>query len=549
MNALYKKSLFLVLCLVGIVHQASAMTQSQAHLSVPEVRKLVDKWYNMDKNPYFKKLYDQIVAKEKQFNNSHYVFYNGFTTAWRVPQDLYIKLYAKLHPSTASIENFRAFRWMPVDYQNPKEFLKKELIEHGIVNDNVNRLKAFLLSTNLALFGNVGLTGECTFQYFLETKSHTSVEDWAFKGILDLFDKPDANGEEPILYKYVPRLMGLIKYLKGDPLKLANGRVYEQPQSFSQIFVPKDLVDDVAYLSWVQGIPFDARLADWLQSAQRKEHTRPAAFIKSLKKTFVGEQFENPLFKSIVGKIERGEFAISKALDKYKSAPKTVPHINHLQARLLFFSEYFNIGANIKVFDYNRIPQANLKKYEQELDSIVNSIFRDILNKAAKITKTVTGEAPKATAAPSLLKKGLEAIDKSIENFYSNNLDSYEVGNLKQKTIAAIANKNTKIIDQNAAAKINIASYTLEDGLPVIFLAINGKSYETMSSLIKAGVDVNKTYTADGVMVTPLDFTISKNSKNIVQLLIQNGATVNKQSIDLAKSLKYNDIVKVLEKK
>lgn len=518
------------------------MTQSEAHLSLPSNKALVDKWYNMKTNPYFKKLYDQVVQKERQYNNSHYVFYHGFTNAWRIPQDLYLKLYAKLHPLTINIQNYRSFRWLSEQSQASKEFLRQQLIEFGIVDDTKDRVKAFLLSTNLALFGDVSHVNECTFEYFLTAMSHESVKYATFKEILDIFDNPETypQGQTPMLYKYIPQLMKLINHLRGEKLVNSNGKVYESPQTLSQIFIPKAKADDMAYASWVQGVPLEKELADWMtKMTHGRKAVKYTKFVDDVAKLFKDKQNAHPLFRKILNNIEEGQFSISKLLDIYKTDPKAIPSMNQVQARILFFTDSMHVSSGVKVYDYDRVPAANKKKYEQELDKIVNNIFKDVLSRASRHTKSQQSTG---------ITSGLESIKKSINNLKIN-IKTYESGNLKQKTLAAVANGNTKVLDQNLAAKINIANYTLEDGLPLIFIAIDTKNSTIVKKVMDAGVNINEAYTVDTASIMPLDFAIFMNTKNIVQLLVNNGATINKQSIDLARSLKHADLVKILEKR
>src|SRR5579871_5358811 len=58
-------------------------TQSQAHMSVPEIKKLIDKTY--DTKPY-QKLINQILETEKKYAD-YYVFYHGLDNVWRLAQD------------------------------------------------------------------------------------------------------------------------------------------------------------------------------------------------------------------------------------------------------------------------------------------------------------------------------------------------------------------------------------------------------------------------------------------------------------------------------
>lgn len=387
-----KHHLLLILCVFASFNSKTEMTQTEAHLSIPSINALVQKKYNFKENPFYKKIYDQVVAKERQHNKTHDVFYNAFSNEWLLPQDLYLKLFSKLHPLTIDIKSFRTFRWISVDHITPKALLKRELTSNGMVDDNKLHIKANLLSTNLALFGNVGYSGECTFEFFLHAKSHRTIDADIFKSILDIFDKPTSyeKGETPILYKYIPEIQKLTTYL--EPIPLKDGK---KPQSLAQIFIPKKITDNVAYLSWVRGMPFDASLVSWLKNDPNLNTPMPS--FKSFQPRFVEIQnlfkdkdSNHPLFKEILKGIEEGKYGMSKLLHTYKTKPATIPGLNFLQARLIISPEYIgNPSMEIKTFDYNNISEKNKKTYEKKLDELVNKMFRDVLNRAASITKKI----------------------------------------------------------------------------------------------------------------------------------------------------------------
>lgn len=380
--------------------ESKKMTQSEAHISVPLINKMVQRWYSFKKTPYFKQLYDAVTTKEREFNDSHYAFYNAFSNEWRVPQDLYLKLYERFHPLTMDINDFRAFRWIPVDHKTPTELIKEEMVNHGLVNDNEWRLKTYLLSTNLALFGNTGYPGECTFDYYLKAKSNTKVSEQIFKGILDIFDDPTkyVEGETPALYRYLPEIMNLDQYLAAKPLPDGS-----EPQSLAQIFIPKSIVDKVAYIAWVQGIPYDAQLANWVMSTVKKsEGTAPLypptkALLENIRELFKDQQENHPLFKSILNGIEEGKCQISTFLDQYKEAPYLIPGLNNIQARLIVSPEFIgSIGTDVKVFTYDKIPADKKKAYEDKLNKIVDKIFTAKIARAK--AQTLALENPAADA-------------------------------------------------------------------------------------------------------------------------------------------------------
>ena len=377
----------------------------------------VESWYKLSEVPYYQELFNNVATKERQFNDTHYAFYNAFSNEWRVPQDLYLKLYAKFHPGSADIKDFRCARWLPVHHVTPKELLKKEFLEHRMISDNEWRVKANMLSANLALFGNVGFPGECTFEYFLNAKSNTKVNPDIFKAILATFGADD---------KYISQINELADiYLVADELR--NGK---EPQTLSQIFIPKQMADQVAYVAWVQGVPYEEKLANWVMSQSQTQFGKTPLYsneelalkkgvqtlktsLQDVRQLFKDKQTQHPLFKQILEGIEAGKYHISTILDEYKAEPFMVPGLNHLQARLIVTPACVgNVEANVQVFDYDRIPQANKDAYNEELDSIVDQIFAE---RVAAGTQVVPETNEQRQAAERKLKEVCYAEPRKVE--------------------------------------------------------------------------------------------------------------------------------------
>lgn len=382
------------------IKKKSTMTQSEAHMSIPAIRQAVEDIYKLNRNEYYKELYNNVVKREKQHKDS-YAFYNAFSNEWRIPQDLYLELHKRLHNDAGvNIKNFRAFRWLPVTHITPKEFLKSELKNFGMVNDNEWRVKAYLLSTNLALFGNVGFPGECTFDYYINAKSHAIVDDAIFKSILDIFDDPKKypTGKEPKLYKYIPQIARLAELLEVQPLP--NGK---EPQTLSQIFIPKKIVDQIAYVSWVQGVPYDEKMVNWVLAEAQKRFGKMPAFTASgpvlddVRQVFKDEQGKHPLFGKILESIEQCKYCMAYMLNEYMAYPELVPGLNNLQARLILSPQYVgNPASGVIMYEYDRIKSYSKREYDQALKEIVDSIVADIKGTAKsggkKIGRVATAE-------------------------------------------------------------------------------------------------------------------------------------------------------------
>ncbi|HLC06873.1 MAG TPA: hypothetical protein VJJ26_01670 [Candidatus Babeliales bacterium] len=329
-------------------------TQSQAHMSVPEVKKLIAATYNT--KPY-EKLIAAVLAREKEYAND-YVFYHGVDNIWRVPQDLYTRLYAHFNSLSAnSIKNFIFLRFEDVHGPSSvQEFLVTKLKEGGLMNDHPMGL--FLIAANLALFGNVGVQPECTWQYFIKSRGHTNPTRVTYEKIMDSFS---------LTHKHINELMSLVDLYQ------------TKEQTILQIFVPKDKVDRIGYLSWIRGIPAHQKTMNIvLRSVENKTFEKTAPAIAHYTKLFKQEQESNPIFKNLIERVKAGEFSLSYFLNFYRNRPNEIEGINSFQARLIFTPDVLlNTFSGVKIFRYSMATPEQLKKYQQKFDMIINKIIAE----------------------------------------------------------------------------------------------------------------------------------------------------------------------------
>lgn len=340
-------------------------TQSEAQLTFKKIRELIAR--NYDINPYLNIIFSSF-AKEGELKKTHYVFYHAQDNVWRIPRDLYRKLYERLDPLSKEIKNFEFLRWnLPSKEVGAQEFVVEGLKRFGLIDDTIREAKVFLLSTNLALFGNVGKPTECTWDYFVKQKSHRKLEPADLKGVLDIFG---------IDHKYISELLNLSQLLR------------TKENTLLQIFVPKDIVDYVSYLSYASGMPADQQTIEWILEniKRRRKYKRPHKYMNAFREIteeFRRKQTENPLFKELLERAEEGDFRVNDLLEVYCNTPWKIDNINYLQARLVFSNKILmtpDIG--IKIFRYDVISQEKLKQYEGKLTAIVNQMIEELLSKA-----------------------------------------------------------------------------------------------------------------------------------------------------------------------
>jgi len=328
-------------------------TQSQAHMSVPEIKKLIAATY--DTKPY-QKLIDTILEREKTYAD-YYVFYHGTDNVWRVPQDLYTRLYAHFNKiSPERMKDFIFLRFNGLDDVAINELLIAKLKEAGLINDH--KMGNDLLAVNLALFGNVGIQPECTWQYFVKSRGHTNPTRAIYEMILNKFG---------LSHKYIDELMALTDLYQ------------TKEQTILQIFVPKNKIDEVGYLAWIRGIPSDQELMHKvLREVQEKKFEKTAPALDHYAQLFKKEQEKNQIFRGLIEKLNTNEFSPDYFLTFYRNRPGDIEDINIFQARLFLTHEVLlNPLSGVKIFRCSTATDAQLKKYNEKFDAIVKKIIAE----------------------------------------------------------------------------------------------------------------------------------------------------------------------------
>ena len=329
-------------------------TQSQAHMSLPEIKNLIAASYNTQ--PY-EKMIALIFDREKQYKDD-YVFYHGADNVWRVPQDLYTRLYFHFNKLPAELmKNFIFLRFEDVSGPSVvQNFLINKLKEGGLINDHA--LGSFLIAANVALFGNVGEKSECTWQYFVRPHGHLVPTRAIYETIMDKFG---------LSHKYIDELIALVDLYQ------------TKEQTIIQLFIPKERVDEIGYLSWIRGIPAHKKTMDIvLRSVENKTFPKTAPAIAYYASLFKKEQENDSIFKNLLERVKAGDFSLDYFLHFYRNRPEAIEGINNFQARFVFTSGLLlNPLSGIKIFRYSAVTPEQLKKYEQKFDEIFKKIIAE----------------------------------------------------------------------------------------------------------------------------------------------------------------------------
>lgn len=334
---------------------SDTFTQSEAHMSLPEIKKLISSTY--DTKPY-QKMIDTILAREREYKDDYYVFYHCADNAWRVPQDLYTRLY--FHFKHLPVELLKSFIFLRFEdtsgSSDVQSFLIDKLKAGGLINDH--ELGSFLFAANLALFGNIGVQPECTWQYFIKSRGHLAPSRVAYEKILDKFELP---------HTYIKALMSLVNVYKTNE------------QTLLQVFVPKERIDEIGYISWIRGNPAHKKTMDMvLHSVEKTVFPKTASALDYYSTLFKNEQENNPIFKSLMERVKAGDFSLGYFLHFYRNHPELIEGINNFQARLIFTPALLlNPSSGVKIFRYSAATDSQLRNYEQKFDEIFRKIVAE----------------------------------------------------------------------------------------------------------------------------------------------------------------------------
>lgn len=391
--------------------------QSEAHLQLDDVKEKMSKFImrvpeDTDKperpltpNQIVTPLLNIVAAvinKEVELKNTHYAFYNASNNEWRVPQDLYKKLYIHYKKVGSSLNDFAFVRFGGAKSIKAQDFLNENIAEWGGVNDNAGEVRDVVMSVNLAVFGNVGFPGECTWNYFIEAKSHRWPLPQNYQEILKAFD---VTYDIELLAKETQALSEML--IKASP-----------EQTLFQFFIPQSKVDDVAYVSWILGFPAHPKSMDLMEKLMRGKprvgtFTGPA--VKSVMKRFRKDK-DNATYKELAKLAADGEFGISGFMEGMRNDPFAIENLNETQGRLLVTNEVFkNPASGVKVFTYFTTPKNIQDNYMARLDTLVQKI---ISQEAGKSPQQKSADRTKNEATFEKLekeRKEKEAAEKAKE--------------------------------------------------------------------------------------------------------------------------------------
>lgn len=359
----------------------TGLPQTAAYLSIPELRTLVETSYGGGYPGYEDKylVYKDTIIKyamdrEREFYDTHYVCYHAQNARFLIMYDL-IREVNKWLISRHDAQFF-GLR-VPSDFFKITDdifaFVDQKMKETGFNAsfDSVSNINAYLVSVNLALFGNTDSYGEDTFGFFVRNQSFLSPQKLV---LIQDFLKQMRFSEDAV-ERYSRQISALMKTIRCEA---KTGLLF-------QIFIPRNTINNYAYLAAAYGLYGD---------------------VESNKTWFTAVHLHG---------IEK-PMILSEYLELYRNAPGSLigvnPEIrkpqeyiiNLLQARLLMtINGLLNPATGIKIFRYMDIDEDCRKRYLRELAQIVKAIMLDWY-------KTIGFDAQK-------LKKFVEKVEAIPQDF------------------------------------------------------------------------------------------------------------------------------------
>jgi len=303
-------------------------TQTEAYLSKPSLREGVIANYGK-KIVRLPKLIARIIEQERKYPD-YQVFYHGQMRDFIVLYDV-IKEIQNWFNNKANIPAFEYVRFP--EGQNKK--LSEYVSLGSLMDDTTPEMIKHLLSVNLSLFGSTTQWGSATFSYFLDSRNMRPPRDL----LTEIFNKLNLNTA------YIPQILDTLALLESPTGNML------------QIFIPRDKVNDYAYLSVAFGKP--------LPASGKYTKLAPIAIADSQGSTHT----YNP-----------AELDVKTYLDLFRNYPEAISDedIDLIQGRINITEDFLlNPKSGVKIYRYNTVQPEKLLEYQNKLREIVKEAMED----------------------------------------------------------------------------------------------------------------------------------------------------------------------------
>lgn len=342
-------------------------------------------------------------------------FYHGFGNEFRLYQDVlrivksfeYLKKLEHTYPlrdfafndNNINLSTFLAKWWG--EYIG---FVKQEgkdtqgsVIGLSYFPDSITFARNYLLSANVNLLGNTLSPTNSTIFFYLNSTgaSQLNIIDNLLKNLIDKYviNNSGTNDEE--------KLDRIIKQMK-DTFSLY---MADSGGQLAQIFIKKDIIPEVSFLSWNGGEPMWFKQSNndkypqlifkvglhnkafpphifSLDDKQKNEGYYLPNIAQVMKKfIFNPQQFDQyfPIFS-------RKKLAWAKEITDDDNQEKNYQFLSRdmMQARILPNPKYFTDEnfTGVRIFTQNEVSSSSINRYNDELYQIIRSMFADFLANA-----------------------------------------------------------------------------------------------------------------------------------------------------------------------
>lgn len=313
-----------------LLAKRTTLCPTLAHLSHPDLKDKILSGYSFKNRieeigrSNLEKIINEIINKEISLEKDYFVLYHGTDRRLMFTQDLYEGIY-KIFYKKAFLDfvMLRIPSALSKKYDRVEDFLGA--YRYRIDNAEAKQ-RNLLLSVNPSLFANSYQNiGSSTFHYFLNSDTCFGIS------ILDLVQEILNYFKISELYKKYQKEYAEIDSLLSESEKEKTGILL-------QIFIPKNLVDNVLYHAIPGGNPYYAS----------HNYCAPKACQEL-------EQYQKTSFISCT----------------------QADILDQMQFRLLLNKELLNPDSGIKFFKYYNETE-NTKKYKKLLNELLNKIAIDI---------------------------------------------------------------------------------------------------------------------------------------------------------------------------
>lgn len=308
----------------------------------------------------YSKIIQKIIDEEKKFSD-YYVLYHGCSNLSYTIQDVITNFYKLKNKSKKLPEDFQCFLRIPNiprygQFKNIGEFLNEQINTKTQISDYLGDVANYLLSTNLALFGNLGkdLKTESTMAIFLKNKGAMTILDWQSTIIKDILQQFGLDSSK----KNIDKIFNLSK-------------IIPDKGAIVQIFIPKTEINKFSYLARNYGRPYGSAEATKRLFDRDDKPNRLPNFWKLLETNS----------KAALGDCKE---TIENILKLYVDLPATKPNLkefNTLQARILISNNLLlDPTSGVKIFRYNGYDNESqtdkdmFDAYKRQLKKVMDEI-------------------------------------------------------------------------------------------------------------------------------------------------------------------------------